>query len=307
MMFRLRPADARAERFARSMFPAWLRMIRNNSLQERQELKISMFALLAASAIAAVSAFALPFALDAAEAPSAVEHKSALPASGIPEYIVAAVNSPERPVADKKSDQSRRPDQSMTFFGIRPGMQVADLSAGGGYTTELLARIVGPSGKVYSQNQEFPEKFKNQEQLWQTRTKEPGMANIVEVTKPFDAPDLLPVPPNTLDAVLINLNYHDLVGRGYDRSKLNAAVFKALKPGGVYGIVDNSAQAGSGARDTKTLHRIDEAFVVKEVEQAGFKLAADSDIFRNPKDDRTLHFSRLNHMQDRFVLKFVKP
>jgi predicted methyltransferase len=279
----------------------------DTSLQERQELKTSMFALIAAFAIAAVGAFAAPFAVDAAETASTVEHKSALPASSIPKYIVDAVNSPDRPAADKKSDQSRRPDQLMTFFGIKPGMQVADLWAAGGYTTELLARIVGPSGKVYSQNQEFPEKFKKQEQLWQARSKEPGISNIVEVTKPFDAPDLLPVPPNTLDAVLINLNYHDMVGRGYDRAKLNAAVFKALKPGGVYGIVDNSAQAGSGARDTKTLHRIDEDFVVKEVEQAGFKQAADSNIFRNPKDDRTLHYSKMNHTQDRFVLKFVKP
>ena len=89
-----------------------------------------------------------------------VAQESALPGSALPSYIVAAVNSPERPAADRERDATRRPDQVMAFFGIKPGMQVADLWAAGGYTTELLARIVGPTGKVYSQNMEFPAKFK---------------------------------------------------------------------------------------------------------------------------------------------------
>ncbi len=195
----------------------------------------------------------------------------------------------------------------MAFFGIKPGMKVADLWAAGGYTTELLARIVGPSGKVYSQNVAFPEKFKDAEKAWKARTKEPGMNNVVEVTKPFGSPDVLPVAPGSLDAVLINLNYHDLVARGFNRDKLNAAVFKALKPGGIYGTVDNSAQAGSGARDADTLHRIDEQYEINEIEKAGFKLVADSDVYRNPKDDRTKPFWKMDHQQDRFMLKFVKP
>jgi predicted methyltransferase len=186
-------------------------------------------------------------------------------------------------------------------------MQVADLWAAGGYTTEILARIVGPNGKVYSQNIEFPAKFKANEELWDKRTSEPGLSNVVEVTKPFDSPDVLPVPPGSLDAVLINLNYHDLVARGFDRAKLNAAVFKALKPGGIYGTVDNSAEAGSGARDVNTLHRIDEQYEIQEIEQAGFRLAADADFLRNPKDDRTQPFWKIAHHQDCFVLKFVKP
>jgi predicted methyltransferase len=138
-------------------------------------------------------------------------HQSAIPADQIPPYLTDAINSPARPTADRESDASRQPAQVMAFFGIKPGMQVADLWAGGGATTELLARIVGPTGKVYSQNTAFPEKFKKNEAAWKDRLKEPGMSNVVEVTKPFGAPDMIPVPPNTLDVVLINLNYHDLL------------------------------------------------------------------------------------------------
>jgi len=236
-----------------------------------------------------------------------VKHEGAIPAARIPHYIIEAINSPARPAQDRESDESRRPAQVMAFFGVKPGMKAADLWAGGGYTTELLARIVGPAGQVYSQNAEFPDKFKKNEETWKGRLKEPGMGNVTEVTKPFDAPDVLPVAPGALDAVLINLNYHDLFDVGADPDKLNAAVLKALKPGGVYGIVDNSAQAGSGTRDTNTLHRIDEEFVIKQVEKAGFRLAATSDVLRNPKDPRTEPFWKINRTQDRFILKFVKP
>jgi predicted methyltransferase len=236
-----------------------------------------------------------------------VEQEHAAAQSQIPGYIADAVNSPARPAADRQLDASRKPEQLLAFFGIKPGMTVADLWAGGGYTTELLARTVGPGGKVYSQNMEFPARFKKAGEMWQARVKEPGMSNVVEITKPFDAPDLLPVPPGSLDAVIINMNYHDMVGRGFDRDKINHAVFTALKPGGIYGLVDNSAKPGTGASDANTLHRIDENFEVSEIEKAGFRLATTSDVLRNPNDPRTQPFWKVNHMQDRFVLKFVKP
>jgi predicted methyltransferase len=240
---------------------------------------------------------------DAAE----IEHNHAVAQSQIPGYIVDAVNSPARPAADRALDSSRKPEQFLAFFGIKPGMKVADLWAGGGYTTELLARTVGPNGKVYSQNMEAPVRFKKAAETWHARAKETGMSNVVEITKPFDSPDLLPVPPGSLDAVIINMNYHDMVGRGFNRVNINHAVFTALKPGGIYGLVDNSAKPGTGANDANTLHRIDENFEVTEIEKAGFRLAATSDILRNPNDPRTQPFWKVNHTQDRFVLKFVKP
>ncbi|HJU12576.1 MAG TPA: hypothetical protein VJ728_16950 [Candidatus Binataceae bacterium] len=256
---------------------------------------------------AALAAFAFVMTAGISARSADVEHDHAVPQSQIPPYVANAVNSPDRPAADRKLDSSRKPEQLLTFFGIKPGMKVADLWAGGGYTTELLARTVGPNGKVYSQNMEFPPKFKKAAQMWQARLKEPGMSNVVEITKPFDAPDLLPVPAGSLDAVIINMNYHDMVGRGFNRDKINKAVFTALKPGGIYGLVDNSAKPGTGASDANTLHRIDENFEINEIEKAGFRLAATSDVLRNPNDPRTQPFWKINHTQDRFVLKFVKP
>jgi len=266
----------------------------------------------AAIALAASGAFAPSATFAAGETDAAAEigaaAQGAVPAAQIPKAITDAINSPNRPPADKQLDAGRRPDQILAFFGIAPGMHVADLWAGGGYTTELLARTVGPSGKVYSQNGPFPPAFKKYGDAWQARLKEPGMSNVVELQKPFDHPDdILPVPPESLDAVIINMNYHDMVGRGYDRTRINAAVFKALKPGGVYGVIDNSAAPGSGARDANTLHRIDEAFEVNEIKHSGFKLEAVSSVLRNPKDDRTWFIMKHRGEQDRFVLKFVKP
>jgi predicted methyltransferase len=237
-----------------------------------------------------------------------VKSESALPAESIPQPILAAINSPDRSADDRAMDANRQPAQVMAFYHIAPGMHVADLWAGGGYTTELLALIVGPTGKVYSQNPPANAKFQKRIDAWQTRLKQPAFANVTPITEPFSAPNVLQgVPPDSLDAVFINLNYHDVVGMGFSTKTLNTAVLTALKPGGEYCIVDNSAKDGTGARDASTIHRIDINYVIKEVEQTGFRLTATSDVLRNPKDDRTLPFWKMNHEQDRFILKFVKP
>ena len=236
-----------------------------------------------------------------------VAETAPVPTSQIPQNDEDAVNAPDRPADDKALDAGRKPDQVLAFFGIKPGMKVADLFAGGGYTTELLSRAVGPTGTVYSQNGPFPEKYKKIADAWKARLQKPALKNVVEVDKPADAPDLLPVAPGTLDVALINLNYHDLVGFKADRAKMNASVFAALKPGGIYGIVDHSAKAGSGDRDTTTLHRIDENFVIEEVEKSGFKLVARSSALRHPEDDRTWFVFEHRGETDRFILKFQKP
>ncbi len=236
-----------------------------------------------------------------------VKHEHAVPEDRIPAAIREAVSSPARPASDRALDAGRKPAQVMAFFGIRPGMRVADLSAVSGYTTELLSLIVGPHGKVYSQNQKLPARFAKALQLWKSRLKAPNGSNIVEVTEPFDSPHLLPVAPGSLDAVIMNMNYHDLVWLGVHRDRMNRVIYRALKKGGVFGVIDNSAQPGSGARDVRTLHRIDERFEVADITKAGFRLAATSDILRNPKDDRTWPIFKHRGQQDRFVLKFVKP
>jgi len=237
---------------------------------------------------------------------AATTESAPVPASKIPKPITDAINAADRPAADKALDAGRKPDQIMAFYGIKPGMKVADIFAGGGYMTELEARIVGTSGTVYSQNGPFGEKYKKVGDSWNERLKEPALKNVVAVNKPFDAPDLLPVPQGSLDAVIIHLNYHDMVGFKLNRENVNAQVFKALKPGGIYGIVDHSAKSGSGDKETSTLHRIDEDFLIKDVEKAGFTLTGASAALRHPEDDRSWNVFKHRGETDRFMLKFVK-
>ncbi|HYL57783.1 MAG TPA: hypothetical protein VEU51_02850 [Candidatus Acidoferrales bacterium] len=260
------------------------------------------FALIVATAFAAPSSALMTPSLAAT-----ISETAPLPATAIPKEVTAAINAPDRPADDKKLDAGRKPDQIMAFYGIKPGMKVADVFAGGGYMTEIESRIVGPTGTVYSQNIPFPEAFKKIGDSWEARLKEPALKNVVAIRKPFDAPDLLPVPPGSLDAVIIHLNYHDIVGFKMHPENVNAAVFKALKPGGIYGIVDHSAKAGTGDADATTLHRIDEDFEIAQIEKAGFKLDGASNALRHPEDDRTWKVFAHRGETDRFMLKFVKP
>jgi predicted methyltransferase len=196
------------------------------------------------------------------------------------------------------------------FLGIGPGLRVAELGSGTGYTTELLARAVGPTGVVYGENPKWLlEKFA--ERPWSERLGKPVMKNVIRLDREFDDP--FPPEVTGLDAVVSILFYHDTVWLGTDRARMNAAAFAALRSGGVYGVVDMSAQPGSGTRDVKTFHRIDEAFVKAEVQRAGFKLAGEADFLRNPSDARdwndtpSAEDEKRRGTSDRFVLKFVKP
>lgn len=235
------------------------------------------------------------------------------PAAGgavaVPPAVQAVVDAPDRSAADRALDAGRHPAEMLAFFGIRPGMRVAELGAGGGYTSELLARAVGPSGVVYAQNSPFVLK-RFAEQPLSARLATPPMRNVVRVDREWDDP--LPPQARELDAVLIVLFYHDTVWQGADRARMNRAVFDALRPGGVYGIVDHSARPGSGTADVQTRHRIDEPVVVQEVSAAGFQFVADAAFLRNPADPRDWNDSpsaaaERRGTSDRFVLKFVKP
>jgi len=263
-------------------------------------------------AVAALSLLWIP-SLRAQQASSsaAVQEAPAIPPDQIPQNIRTAVDAPSRPAQDRALDAGRRPDQMLAFFGIKSGMKVGELFAGGGYTTQLLSAAVGPDGTVYAQNPVFPPERKQIGDAFQARLKNPQLKNVAAIGKSYDADDLLGAPDGSLDAVVTNMNYHDLVLFKADREKINGAVFKALKPGGEYCIVDHSARAGSGANDVK-LHRIDEDFVIREVEKAGFKLAAASSALRHPEDDRTWVTNpkgagARRGTSDRFMLKFVKP
>jgi predicted methyltransferase len=204
-------------------------------------------------------------------------------------------------------DSHRKPVPMLAFFGLAPGMRVGELGAGGGYSTELFARAVGPAGVVYAQdtpNWDGP----GLQKAWQMRLSRPVMGNTKHFLRQWDDP--FPPEAKELDAVYSVAVYHDAIAEKQDTAKMNQGVFAALRSGGVYAIIDNSAKAGSGAADAERLHRVDEQLVRDEVEKAGFRLAAEDGFLRNPDDPRDWNAdSGVNktHSQDRFALKFVKP
>lgn len=219
------------------------------------------------------------------------------------------VDAKDRSPEDRALDAGRHPAELLSFLGIRPGMRVAEIVAGTGYTTELLARAVGPEGKVYGQNNRFVlERFA--EKGWAARLAKPENKNVSRVDRELDEP--FPAEVKDLDCVVDVLFYHDTVWMKTDRAKMNRAIFAALKPGGVYAIVDHAGRDGSGTSESDTLHRIEEKVVREEVQAAGFTLAGEGSFLRNPKDTRDWNASPMKAAEkrgtsDRFVLKFVKP
>jgi predicted methyltransferase len=223
--------------------------------------------------------------------------------------VRAAVEASDRSAEDRALDEGRRPAEVLTFFEIAPGQRVADVFAGGGYTTELLARVVGAEGQVLAQNNAFVlERFARAPLA--ARLAQPHLAHVTAVERELDAP--LPEDARELDAVIFVLAYHDSVWQGTDRAAMNRAIFAALRPGGVYGIVDHAAAPGSGATQTESLHRIEESVVIDEVLAAGFELDAELDLLRNPDDTRDWNASpsaagERRGTSDRFVLRFRRP
>jgi predicted methyltransferase len=213
--------------------------------------------------------------------------------------ISSLAASPDRSANDRRNDERRKPEQMLAFIGVRPGMVALDVSAAGGYTTELIARAVGPTGRVYAQT------ARPTSPTLAERTRTPAGANIVPVVQPFEDPVPAPVAAGGLDLVTLMFNYHDFGHLGVDRPRVNAAVFRALKPGGLYVVADHSGRPGTGITESGTLHRVEEALVRREVEAAGFKLAATGDFLRDPSDSRDHNSTTLP--KDEFVLKFVKP
>src|SRR2546427_6720330 len=176
----------------------------------------------------------------------------------------AIVASPDRSEADRQTDQRRNPELLLAFTGVRPGMRVLDMGAGGGYSTELLARAVGSSGTVYGQDS--PGVSPRASERFDERAKMPAMRNVVRVLRDYDDP----VPPGVrnLDLITFFFAYHDTAFMSVDRARMNHALFGALKPGGVLVIADHSAQAGAGISVAKSLHRIEEA-TLRRGNQAG--------------------------------------
>jgi len=256
------------------------------------------------------------------------------------EQIADIVKSADRTAADRTNDQRRKPEQMLGFIGIRPGIVALDVSAAGGYTTELLARAIGPAGKVYGQSRPrdpnqvpkppaAPEGNSNPTAAPAAATAAPPAAPrpssvalaerdkalrsngvqaapIVALSRPFEDP-ASPELEGRLDLVTLMFNYHDLGHLGVDRAAMNKAIFRALKSGGFYVVADHSGRPGTGISESGTLHRIEEAFLRQEVEAAGFKLADEGNFLRNPNDPKDKNTPDPPQPKDEFVLKFMKP
>ena len=223
--------------------------------------------------------------------------------AGAPDYA-AVIAAPDRSDADRQTDQRRQPAKMLAFTGARPGMKILDMGAGAGYSTELLARAVGTGGSgVYAQESAaVMERVKDKFDL---RAQNPAMKNVVHLVRNYDDP----IPPDVggLDLITFFFAYHDTTYMPVDRTEMNRKLFAALKPGGFLVIADHSARAGDGVTVGKTLHRIEESALRREIEAAGFKLAAEADFLRHPEDPRDAAVFRPQVPVDEFVLKYQKP
>ena len=242
-------------------------------------------------------AFALPFAALAADSPGAV-----------PAYVTAAINDPAR--KDDTADDARRKGAEVAVFaGIKPGDKVVELIPGGGYWTRVFSGIVGAKGHVYTVWPHGMDQYAAK-----------SMANWQELVKkaPYTNVSVLPTADDTLgvtepvDVVFTSQNYHDYHDKfmgPVDMAKFNKLVFDALKPGGVYVVIDNVAPTGSGFADTDTTHRVDPEAVKKEVLAAGFVFDGSSDALHNPADTHALksYEPPMAGHNDQFIFRFRKP
>jgi predicted methyltransferase len=268
-----------------------LAMLGGNS-REFADMTISVYRRAAIlGVLASLSTLAGGSAVPAAEGPQA------------PDYA-AIVAAPDRSEGDRQADARREPAKMLAFAGVKGGMKVLDMEANAGYSTELLARAVGPSGVVYAQDSAaIIEKFVKDK--FDIRAQKPSMKNVVHVVRDFDDP--VPSDVSNLDLITFFFAYHDITYMEVDRAVMNRILFAALKPGGILVIADHSAKPGEGTNVAKTLHRIEESTLRKEIEAAGFKLVTEADFLRHPEDPRDAAVFRPQVPVDEFVLKYQKP
>jgi predicted methyltransferase len=219
--------------------------------------------------------------------------------------------APGRPAADREQDPWRKPAESLAFFGVRPGMVVLDLFAGGGYYTEILAAAVGPAGHVVAHNNEAYLDGVGDELT--RRFADSRLPNVEQVTAEANELELT---PGRFDFVLLSAVYHDVYyvneARNWpkiDGPRLLAELFESMKPGATLGVIDHAAAPGSPAETGGTLHRIDPEIVKRDFAAAGFVLDTESDVLRNPSDDFTKNVfdPAVRAKTDRFLLRFRRP
>ena len=220
----------------------------------------------------------------------------------VPGYVVKAIANPARSKAERDYDRERLPAQTIAFSGAAPGMVIGELLPFYGYFSRLLSDVVGPTGKIYGienfnwSNTAFDKKLTGQRR------------NIILKRSKWGEFDL----PEKLDLFWITQNYHDLHVPEYghvDMAAFNRRVWDALKPGGIYMVVDQAGNPRMTDQQISDLHRIGKEEVIAEVTAAGFVLIDESNALYHPRDDHTKSvFSPLVRGQtDQFMLKFQKP
>jgi predicted methyltransferase len=231
-------------------------------------------------------------------------------AEKVPAYISAAVADPGRPAEDKQDDLNRKPAETVQFAGIKPGEKVVELVPSRGYFTRIFSKVVGPTGHVYALS---PPRRPNAA----PDSPDPVAATTAIAADPAYSNVSVQVGPlativvaEPVDVVFTSRNYHDVHNvPNIDMAAFNKSIFNALKPGGIYIVLDHAAAPGSGGRDTSTLHRIDPETVKAEVLAAGFVLAGRSKVLENPQDAHTVAVfdPSIRGKTDQFILKFTKP
>ena len=232
------------------------------------------------------------------------------PASPAPSVVTAAVSDSARPAEDTARDAERKPAEMVKFAGIKPGSVVVDVVPGKGYFTRIFAKVVGPKGHVYAY---FPTEIDSM-----LKGKPPSVTAVTNDSANYPNVSLIHAPlakflvPQRPDVVWTSQNYHDFHDSFFgplDIAATNKAIYDALKPGGTYIVLDHAAEAGSGLRDTETLHRIDPAVVKKEVTAAGFVFVGEDNALKNPADPHTkkVFDESIRGKTDQFVFKFRKP
>jgi predicted methyltransferase len=227
--------------------------------------------------------------------------------AGLPQSIVTAVADPSRPAADTSTDVNRMPGETLAFAGVNPGMVIGEFYPGGGYFTRMLSDVVGPKGHVYAiENSVWRSSFKADQAL----LADGKMSNVSVEAAAFGTVRF----PQPLDIAWVTQNYHDLKIAQYgvvDTAALDRGVFNALKPGGVFMVLDHEAPAGTGNDVVliTRLHRIEKAQVIREVTAAGFTLQAEGSFLHRESDDHSLPIfdKQVQGHTDQYALRFVKP
>jgi predicted methyltransferase len=223
----------------------------------------------------------------------------------------AALSNPLRPAADRERDAARKPAKVLEFVGIKPGMTVLDLFTGDGWYSEIIAHVVGDSGRVIAHTNEAYKNF-----VGDALEERFGAGRLPQVEILMAENNHLELAPDSLDAVMLALSFHDIYHadpeHGWEKidgPRFLAELRKGLKPGGIVAVIDHYAAAGAPPETGDTLHRIDPALVIADMEAAGFILEAQSDILRNPEDDlsKIVFAPDIRGKTDRFVLRFRKP